>query len=129
MNKMIGLIIGVFVVFCAMFLASAAVERTVVNYFDTVSFLFVIGVAYGGMVAAYGTFSPNLKGLQLMNKLFLPVGWLGFLIGMVMMLFGLDNCGDDCIYKFGLSLAVALITVLYAILFRIVFTIIIASKE
>ena len=80
MNKIIGVLISVFVVFYAMFLASDVVGRTVVNYFDKVSFLFVIGVTYGAMVSAYGTFMPDLKGLQLMNKLFLPVGWLGFLI-------------------------------------------------
>ena len=130
MIRSIGIFLGVFCVGFAMFLASSAARTTIMGYIDTVSLLIVFGTAYFGMVAAYGTFKPDLKGLKLMNKLVVPAGWLGFTIGAVMMLYGSGvGDGENMAARLGLSAAIALLTVLYGILFRIILTIIIASKE
>ena len=130
MNQKIGAILGVFIVCFAMYLSAAAAGITMMGYLDSVSLFFVVGVAYFGMVASYGTFIPDLKGLKLMNKLFIPTGWLGFMIGAVMILYSMGaGESENMDAKIGLSIAIALITVLYSILLRIVFTIIISSKE
>ena len=134
MNKIIGVIIGAFVVYFAMFLSATGAGVTMMGYLDTVSFLFVFGVTYGGMVAAYGTFVPDLKGFELMNKLIVPAGWLGTIIGWIMMFYGvgeaaLEYNSDEWYRMFSLSMAVSIITLLYAFLLKVVFTIIIASKK
>ena len=130
MNKIIGAALAILFVGFAMYLSAAGAGVTIKGYIDIISFFLVFGVSYFGMVAAYGTFIPDMKGIKLMNELFMPAGWLGFMIGAVMMLYGMGG-GDseNMAAKIGLSIAVALMTVLYSILFRIVFTIIIASKE
>tara|TARA_Y100001968_G_scaffold291382_1_gene295743 strand:- start:2774 stop:3163 length:390 start_codon:yes stop_codon:yes gene_type:complete len=129
MIKKIGVLLVCFFVYAAMYLSAIGAGQTIMGFFDTVSLLIVFGIAYCGMLAAYGTIIPDLKGLKLMNKLFMPAGWLGFMIGFVMMLYSMGSNSDNMSANIGLSVAVALIAVLYSILLKIVFTIIIASKE
>ena len=70
MNKIIGAALAILFVGFAMYLSAEAAGVTIKGYIDIISFFLVFGVSYFGMVAAYGTFIPDMKGLKLMNKLF-----------------------------------------------------------
>ena len=129
MIKIVGWFFAGLLTYFAMYLSAVGAGITPMGYVDTVSLFLVLGISYFGTVAAHGKFVLDLKGLKFMNELFIPSGFLGMLIGLVMMLYGTGSNADDMAARLGLSLAVALITVLYAFLFRIIFSIIIESKE
>ena len=65
-----------------------------------------------------------------MNKLFMPAAWLGTIIGWIMMLYGMGSGEPENMYaKFGLSMAVSIITLLYGLMLKVIFTTLIASKK
>ena len=68
-----------------------------------------------------------------MNKLFIPVAWLGTLIGWVMILYGLGTDGaienENLIRILTFSTAISIIPVLYGLMLKVIFTTLIASKK
>ena len=133
MVKIIGAFIAVLFTYFAMYLSAAAAGYTFKGYFDLVSFFICFGIPYGCALAAYGKAIPDLDGMELMNKLFMPVAWLGTLIGWVMMLYGLRADGvienENFIGLLAFSTAVSVITVLYGLMLKVIFTTLIASKK
>ena len=68
-----------------------------------------------------------------MNKLFMPVAWLGTLIGWVVMLYNLGTDGlienENFIRLLTFSTAISVITLLYGLILKVIFTTLIASKK
>ena len=130
MVRIFGFFIALFFTVAAMYLSSLGAGYTFKGYVDTVSFLICFGVPYGCALAAYGKAIPDLDGMKLMNKLFMPVAWMGTLIGWIMMLYGMVNGETENMYaKFGLSMGVSIITLLYGLMLKVIFTTLIESKN
>jgi len=133
MVKIIGVLIAVFFTCFAMHLSAAASGFTFNGYFDSVSIFICFGIPYGCALAAYGKVLPDLDGMELMNKLFMPVAWLGTLIGWVMILYGLGVDGaiedENLIRILTFSTAISIIPVLYGLMLKVIFTTLIASKK
>ena len=131
--KIIGVAIAVLFTYFAMYLSANGAGVTMMGYFDTVSLFIVLGIPYGCTLAVYGNIIPDLKGLELMNKLFMPAGWLGTIIGWVMMFYGMGKAinieQENLLEMFAFSFAVSIITLLYAFILKVVFTTLIASKK
>ena len=80
------------------------------SYIDIISLFISLGVPYGCTLAAYGKFLPDLKGMKLMNKLFIPVAFLGMMIGWVMMLLGVPSGEtENMLYKFSVSIGYSIL--------------------
>ena len=130
MIHLIGVAIATLFTCFAMYLSADDAGVTMMGYIDTVSLFIVLGVPYGCALAAYGNLVPDLKGLKLMNKLFMLVGWLGTIIGWIMMMYGMSSGeSENMIAKLGSSIPISIITLFYAFLLKVVFTTLIASKE
>ena len=129
MINIIGAFIAVLFTYFAMYLSAAGAGVTFMGYVDTVSLLLCIGIPYGCALAAFGKIIPDLDGMQLMNKLFLPVGWFGTIIGWVMMLFGMSTIKENLLEMFSLSMAVSITTLLYALALKVIFITILATKK
>ena len=130
MINLIGVLIAIFISYLAMYLSALATGSTTLAYVDLVSFLLCFGIPYGCSLAAFGKLVPNLDGMKLMNKLFMPAAWLGAIIGWVMMLRGIGgDVGEDFVARFSLSMAVSILTLLYGIMLKVIFTTLIASKK
>ena len=130
MINIIGAFIAVLFTYFAMYLSAAGAGVAFMGYIDIVSLFICLGIPYGCALAAFGKVIPDLNGMELMNKLFMPVAWLGTVIGWVMMLYGMGNGEtENMVAKFGLSMAVAIITLLYGLMLKVIFTTLIASKK
>ena len=130
MINIIGAFIAVLFTYFAMYLSAAGAGVRFMGYVDIVSLFICLGIPYGCALAAFGKVIPDLNGMELMNKLFMPVAWLGTVIGWVMMLYGMGNGEtENMVAKFGLSMAVAIITLLYGLMLKVIFTTLIASKK
>mgnify|MGYP001499953072 FL=1 len=95
-------------------------------------FFICFGIPYGCALAAYGKAIPDLKGMELMNKLFMPVAWLGTLIGWVMMLYSMSMGTseiENMYARLSLYTAITIITLLYGLILKVIFTTLIASKK
>ena len=133
MFRIFGFFIALFFTVAAMYLSSLGAGYTFKGYVDTVSFLICFGVPYGCALAAYGNAIPDLDGMKLMNKLYMPVAWMGTLIGWVMILYSMGIDGvierENFVGLLSLSTAVSVITVLYVLILKVIFTTLIASKK
>tara|TARA_A100001011_G_C14215769_1_gene801973 strand:+ start:738 stop:1139 length:402 start_codon:yes stop_codon:yes gene_type:complete len=133
MVKIIGAFIAVFFTYVALYLSSVAAGYTFNAYLDPISFFICFGIPYGCALAAYGKVLPDLDGMELMNKLFMPVAWLGTLIGWVVMLYNLGTDGlienENFIRLLSFSTAISVITLLYGLILKVIFTTLIASKK
>ena len=132
MVNIIGVLLGLFFTYAAMYLSSVGAGQTMMGYIDIISLWLSLGIPYGCVLAAYGKAIPDLKGMELMNKLFMPVAWLGTLIGWVMMLYSMSmETGEieNMYAKLSLYTAITTITLLYGLILKVIFTTLIASKK
>ena len=132
MIKIIGALIAVLFTYFAMYLSAAGAGVAIMGFVDIVSLLICLGIPYGCALAAFGKVIPDSNGMEFMNKLFMPVAWLGTVIGWVMMLYSYGmGAGEteNMAAKFGLSMAVSIITLLYGLMLKVIFTTLIASKK
>ena len=132
MISILGAFLAVLFTVCAMYLSAIGAGMTFRGFFDLISFFICFGIPYGCALAAYGKAIPDLKGMELMNKLFMPVAWLGTLIGWVMMLYSMSvGTGEieNMYSRLSLYTAVTTITLLYGLILKVIFTTLIASKK
>ena len=133
MVKIIGVLIAVFFTYFAMYLSAAGSGVAFNGFFDPISLFICFGIPYGCALATYGKVLPGVDGMDLMNKLFMPVAWSGTLIGWVMMLYGLGADGaiekENLIRILAFSTAISIIPVLYGLMLKVIFTTLIASKK
>ena len=132
MIRILGAFLAVLFTVCAMYLSAIGAGMTFRGFFDLISFFICFGIPYGCALAAYGKAIPDLKGMELMNKLFMPVAWLGTLIGWVMMLYSMSvGTGEieNMYSRLSLYTAVTTITLLYGLILKVIFTTLIASKK
>jgi len=130
MVNIIGVLLGLFFTYAAMYLSSVGAGQTMMAYVDIISLWLSLGIPYGCVLAAYGKAIPDLKGMELMNKLFMPAAWLGTIIGWIMMFYGMGAGETENMYaKFGLSMGVSIITLLYGLMLKVIFTTLIESKK
>ena len=133
MVKIIGVLIAVFFTYLAMYLSAVGAGFPFNGYFDLISLFICFVIPYGCALAAYGKVLPGLDGMELMNILFMPVAWLGTLIGWVMMLYGLGTDGaienENLVRILAFSTAISIIPVLYGLMLKVIFTTLIASKK
>tara|TARA_B100000212_G_C26962341_1_gene359009 strand:- start:28 stop:426 length:399 start_codon:yes stop_codon:yes gene_type:complete len=132
MIRILGAFLAVLFTVCAMYLSAIGAGMTFRGFFDLISFFICFGIPYGCALAAYGKAIPDLKGMELMNKLFMPVAWLGTLIGWVMMLYSMSmGTGEieNMYAKLSLYTAITTITLLYGLILKVIFTTLIASKK
>ena len=130
MIRILGAFLAVLFTVCAMYLSAIGAGMTFRGFFDLISFFICFGIPYGCALAAYGKAIPDLKGMELMNKLFMPAAWLGTIIGWIMMFYGMGAGETENMYaKFGLSMGVSIITLLYGLMLKVIFTTLIESKK
>ena len=128
--NLIGVFLGLFFIGFAMYLCSLGAGQPMRSYIDIISIFISLGVPYGCVLAAYGKFLPDLKGMKLMNKLFIPVAFLGMMIGWVMMLLGVPSSEtENMLYKFSVSIGYSILPILYGLILKVIFTTLIASKK
>ena len=102
-TKMMGLGIGVF--------------------FDLVSFIMVVCGSYLLVASAAGklSFYKDDKYLKMWGDLGLKMGYIGTVVGFVLILAGMENIqegGADQMAKLGFSLAISFLTLLYGLTFK-----------
>jgi len=128
--NLIGVFLGLLFTYIAMYLSSLGAGQTLMGYVDLMCFLISFGVPYGCTLAAFGKPIPDLNGMKLMNKLFMPVSWAGTLIGWVMLFYATGVGEYETMFrKFGPYIGITLLTLLYGLIFKVIFTSLIASKK
>ena len=128
--NLIGVFLGLLFTYIAMYLSSLGAGQTLMGYVDLMCFLISFGVPYGCTLAAFGKLIPDLNGMKLMNKLFMPVSWAGTLIGWVMLFYATGVGEYETMFrKFGPYIGITLLTLLYGLIFKVIFTSLIASKK
>ena len=61
--NIIGVFLGLFFTYTAMYLSALAAGQTMMGYFDIICLWLSLGIPYGCALAAYGKFLPDLEGI------------------------------------------------------------------
>ena len=128
-TRLISSVLAIFLLYMSTLLAGMSYGLSNINFWNLESFIVVGVISYFCTVAATGQFRLDLNGLKLMEKIIMPVAWLGFLIGFIMILLGSDYNSEYFMPRFTQSLSIALITVFYGLIIKLILTIIINSKS
>ena len=129
-------LITVFMIGSAMYLVASAGGLSVGLYWDSISAIFVLVPTFCLSVASYSfgdllngfskTFSDvkdkkliknSISLFEEMKNTCVMFGWIGALIGWIIMAFSVGTADDDILAKLGLSFGVSIITLLYGYLF------------
>ena len=127
-TRLISGVLAIFLLYMSTLLAGMSYGLSNINFWNLESFIVVGVISYFCTVAATGQFRLDLNGLKLMEKIIMPVAWLGFLIGFIMILLGSDYDSEYFMPRFTQSLSIALITIFYGLIIKLILTIIINSK-
>ncbi len=106
-DKLIGLVILVVLCVGVVFLATGEAEVSSLGFVSLPSFVFVAGFGGGLTYMRKNKYKGNKLVTLLKNNLILG-GWIGFIVGMIMVLSG----GTDSVY-FGPGVSAATVTILY----------------
>ena len=128
-TRLISSVLAIFLLYMSTLLAGMSYGLSNINFWNLESFIVVGVISYFCAVAATGQFRLDLNGLKVMEKIIMPVAWLGFLIGFIMILLGSDYDSEYFMPRFTQSLSIALITVFYGLIIKLILTIIINSKS
>ena len=128
-TRLISSVLAIFLLYMSTLLAGMSYGLSNINFWNLESFIVVGVISYFCAVAATGQFRLDLNGLKVMEKIIMPVAWLGFLIGFIMILLGSDYNSEYFMPRFTQSLSIALITVFYGLIIKLILTIIINSKS
>tara|TARA_Y100001935_G_scaffold96698_1_gene80414 strand:- start:2848 stop:3186 length:339 start_codon:yes stop_codon:yes gene_type:complete len=112
-----------------MFLASMSYGLRVVYFWNLESLIVVLFPSYLLSVYVNGKFSLDSKGLKFFKKIIMPISWLGFLIGIISIGFGMSSInGEFNLIIFLQSLSIASITLLYGLILKIIIHTLLESK-
>ena len=105
------------------FIASESIGVPFGAFWDSVSFLIVVLAAFFLVATASGTLSfyKDDKYLEMWGDLGLKMGYIGTVIGFVLILAGMTyppEVGVDPMAQLGGSLAIAILTLLYGLVFK-----------
>jgi len=134
-SRIVGSLLAISILYMTMFLAGLTGGLSVLNFWNLESLMVVFLISYFCTVASSGTFKLDLHSLKIMHKLVMPVSWIGFLIGFIIMLLSFSNNfsflikSDLFIPQFFQSISIAIITVFYGLIIKVVLTILIDSKS
>ena len=128
-TRLISGVLAIFLLYMSTLLAGMSYGLSNINFWNLESFIVVGVISYFCVVASTGQFCLDLNGLKLMEKIIMPVAWIGFLIGFIMILLGSDYDSEYFMPRFTQSLSIALITVFYGLIIKLILTIIINSKS
>tara|TARA_B100001250_G_C19593752_1_gene697494 strand:- start:346 stop:744 length:399 start_codon:yes stop_codon:yes gene_type:complete len=128
-TRLISGVLAIFLLYMSTLLAGMSYGLSNINFWNLESFIVVGVISYFCVVAATGQFRLDLNGLKLMEKIIMPVAWIGFLIGFIMILLGSDYDSEYFMPRFAQSLSIALITIFYGLIIKLILTIIINSKS
>ena len=109
--------------FFPVYMASSSMGFGLGLFYDLLSFLIVIAGSFFLVATASGTLSfyKDDKYLEMWGDFGLKMGYIGTLIGLVLVLGGMalpPETGIDQVAKLGGSLAVAILTLLYGLIFK-----------
>tara|TARA_B100001121_G_scaffold160890_1_gene140525 strand:+ start:2131 stop:2523 length:393 start_codon:yes stop_codon:yes gene_type:complete len=123
------LVFTVLIIYLSMFLASMSYGLRVVYFWNLESLIVVLFPSYLLSVYVNGKFSLDSKGLKFFKKIIMPISWLGFLIGIISIGFGMSSInGEFNLIIFLQSLSIASITLLYGLILKIIIHTLLESK-
>ena len=123
------LVFTVLIIYLSMFLASMSYGLRVVYFWNLESLIVVLFPSYLLSVYVNGKFSLDSKGLKFFKKIIMPISWLGFLIGIISIGFGMSSInGEFNLIIFLQSFSIASITLLYGLIVKIIIHTLIESK-
>ena len=123
------LVFTALIIYLSMFLASMSYGLRVVYFWNLESLIVVLFPSYLLSVYVNGKFSLDSKGLKFFKKIIMPISWLGFLIGIISIGFGMSSInGEFNIIMFLQSLSIASITLLYGLIVKIIIHTLVESK-
>ena len=123
------IVFTVLIIYLSMFLASMSYGLRVVYFWNLESLIVVLFPSYLLSVYVNGKFSLDSKGLKFFKKIIMPISWLGFLIGIISIGFGMSSInGEFNLIIFLQSLSIASITLLYGLILKIIIHTLLESK-
>ena len=123
------LVFTALIIYLSMFLASMSYGLRVVYFWNLESLIVVLFPSYLLSVYVNGKFSLDSKGLKFFKKIIMPISWLGFLIGIISIGFGMSSInGEFNLIIFLQSFSIASITLLYGLIVKIIIHTLIESK-
>tara|TARA_Y100001936_G_C15485462_1_gene365669 strand:+ start:80 stop:472 length:393 start_codon:yes stop_codon:yes gene_type:complete len=123
------LVFTVLIIYLSMFLASMSYGLRMVYFWNLESLIVVLFPSYLLSVYVNGKFSLDSKGLKFFKKIIMPISWLGFLIGIISIGFGMSSInGEFNLIIFLQSLSIASITLLYGLILKIIIHTLLESK-
>jgi len=123
------LVFTVLIIYLSMFLASMSYGLREVYFWNLESLIVVLFPSYLLSVYVNGKFSLDSKGLKFFKKIIMPISWLGFLIGIISIGFGMSSInGEFNLIIFLQSLSIASITLLYGLILKIIIHTLLESK-
>ena len=123
------LVFTVLIIYLSMFLASMSYGLRVVYFWNLESLIVVLFPSYLLSVYVNGKFSLDSMGLKFFKKIIMPISWLGFLIGIISIGFGMSSInGEFNLIIFLQSLSIASITLLYGLILKIIIHTLLESK-
>ena len=123
------LVFTVLIIYLSMFLVSMSYGLRVVYFWNLESLIVVLFPSYLLSVYVNGKFSLDSKGLKFFKKIIMPISWLGFLIGIISIGFGMSSInGEFNLIIFLQSLSIASITLLYGLILKIIIHTLLESK-
>ena len=123
------LVFTALIIYLSMFLASMSYGLRIVYFWNLESLIVVLFPSYLLSVYVNGKFSLDSKGLKFFKKIIMPISWLGFLIGIISIGFGMSSInGEFNLIIFLQSFSIASITLLYGLIVKIIIHTLIESK-
>ena len=112
-NRLIGYFIAVFSVNSALYLAfMEGSAGRFIDFFSPISFIIVFGVGIGFTLMRKHSLNYNELGSAL-RKNFILAGWIGFMIGVILLCLGMNSEEGRLLKNVGPNFAMALISPIY----------------
>ena len=126
--KIISFTLTFFIVYMSMVLASMSYGFKVVYFWNFESLIVVLFPSYFLSVFMNGKFMLDVNGLKFMKKIVMPISWVGFLIGIITLSFGVQSLTEPSLSIIFQAFGISLIVLLYGMILKIIITTLIKSK-
>lgn len=126
--KIISFTFTFFIIYMSMVLSSMSYGFKVVYFWNFESLIIVLFPSYFLSVFMNEKFMLDVNGLKFMKKIVMPISWIGFLIGIITLSFGIQRLTEPSLSIIFQSFGISLIVLLYGMILKIILTTIIKSK-